>query len=105
MFTEKLRSILKFGALSTRYKDIFDMYYLSDIVDSVKLRSCFKTFIYDDGGMRENNIDDIIKRVENTFANRSYIAKLKTSKKNWLDANFDAVLTGIMDFLKAQKSL
>ena len=24
MFTEKLRSILKFGPLSTRYKDIFD---------------------------------------------------------------------------------
>ena len=27
MFTEKLRSILKFGALSTRYKDVFDIYY------------------------------------------------------------------------------
>ncbi len=30
MFAEKLRSLLKFGAASTRYKDIFDMYYLKD---------------------------------------------------------------------------
>ena len=29
MFTEKLRSLLKFGPNSTRYKDIFDMVYLS----------------------------------------------------------------------------
>ena len=28
MFTEKLRSLLKFGSFSTRYKDIFDIYYL-----------------------------------------------------------------------------
>lgn len=30
MFSEKLRSLLKFGTFSTRYKDIFDMYYLKD---------------------------------------------------------------------------
>lgn len=29
MFVEKLRSLLRFGALSSRYKDIFDMYFLS----------------------------------------------------------------------------
>ena len=27
MFVEKLRSLLKFGIFSTRYKDIYDMYY------------------------------------------------------------------------------
>lgn len=33
IFTEKLRSLLRFGPLSTRYKDIFDMCFLSDHVD------------------------------------------------------------------------
>lgn len=28
IFTEKLKSLLKFGITSTRYKDIFDFYYL-----------------------------------------------------------------------------
>ncbi len=30
---EKLRSLLRFGPLSTRYKDIFDFCYLKDHVD------------------------------------------------------------------------
>lgn len=102
MFAEKLRSILKFGQFSTRYKDVFDIYYLAGIVDKAKLNSCFNIFIYDDEGMRENNIEDIIKRVEKTFANRSYISKLKTSKKNWLDTDIDTVLNGIIVFLKSQ---
>ena len=33
MFTEKLRSLLKFGTFSTRYKDIYDMYYHCDKLD------------------------------------------------------------------------
>ncbi|MBO5019187.1 MAG: nucleotidyl transferase AbiEii/AbiGii toxin family protein [Clostridia bacterium] len=102
MLTEKLRSILKFGQFSTRYKDVFDIYYLTDIIDQAKLKSCFKIFIYNDEGMRENNIDDIINRVERTFSDRSYISKLKTSKKNWLDTDIDTVLSGIVAFLKAQ---
>lgn len=99
MFTEKLRSILKFGALSTRYKDIFDIYYLSIVVDCEKLVECFRTLIYDDEGMRENNIDEITKRVKNTFSNRTYIRRLSTSKKNWLDVEQNVVLEGIIEFL------
>lgn len=33
IFAEKLRSLLRFGPLSTRYKDIFDFCYLKDHVD------------------------------------------------------------------------
>lgn len=99
MFTEKLRSILKFGPLSTRYKDIFDIYYLSTLVNLEKLDECFKTLIYDDDGMRENNIEEIIKRVKNTFSNRTYIRNLNTSKKNWLDVEQNVVLERIIEFL------
>lgn len=103
MFTEKLRSVLKFGALSTRYKDIFDIYYLSSVLDRNILKSCLKILIYDDVGMRENSIDDIIRRVEKTFNNRSYISKLKTSKKNWIDVDINIVLKDITDFFKSIK--
>ena len=100
MFTEKLRSILKFGALSTRYKDIFDIYYLSKSIDKNKLKICLKTLIYDDGGMKENDIADIAKRVKNTFNNKSYLSKLKTSQKNWLDEDINDVLNGIVVFIE-----
>ena len=39
MFAEKLRSLLRFGALSSRYKDIFDMYFLSNHVDADSSKS------------------------------------------------------------------
>ena len=100
MLTEKLRSILKFGAFSTRYKDVFDICYLSDLIDPPRLKHCFKYYIYDDSGMRENDINDIVKRVERTFKDKTYLSNLKKSKKNWLDQEISAVLTKILEFLK-----
>lgn len=100
MLTEKLRSILKFGTFSTRYKDIFDIYYLSSLVDKDKLNDCFKQLIYDDIGMRENNIADIINRVSKTFNDKIYLSRLKTSQKNWLGEDLNTVLNSITAFLK-----
>ena len=44
---EKLRSLLKFGAFSTRYKDVFDIYYLIDKIDARKLSFCFRSYIFE----------------------------------------------------------
>ena len=46
MLAEKLRSLLKFGPFSTRYKDVYDMYYLKNSVDRVKLMVALDTYIY-----------------------------------------------------------
>lgn len=100
MLTEKLRSILKFGALSTRYKDIFDIYYLFDLVDRDKLMHCFTTLIFADPGMRENTMGDIIRRVENTLTNKRYLKRLQESEKNWLGLNVENVLEGILNHLR-----
>lgn len=99
MLTEKLRSILKFGSFSTRYKDVFDIFYLSNLIDPIKLKHCFKYYIYDDGGMKENNIDDIIRRVERTFKDKAYLSNLKKSKKNWLNQDVSTVMSKILEFL------
>ena len=103
MLTAKLRSILKFGAFSTRYKDIFDIYYLFSLSDHKKLMHCFTTLIFADTGMRENNMDDIIRRVESTFANKRYLGRLNGSEKNWLGIEVAEVLAGILSDLKSLK--
>lgn len=59
MLTEKLKSLLRFGSLSTRFKDIFDIYYLIDLVDKNKTIECFDLLFFKDQKMRENNIIDI----------------------------------------------
>lgn len=103
MLTEKLRSILKFGAFSTRYKDIFDIFYLLGLSDRKKLMHCFTTLIFEDPGMRENTMEDIIRRVESTFSNKRYLDRLKGSEKNWLSLEVSEVLTGILGALRSLK--
>lgn len=101
MFTEKLRSLLKFGPNSTRYKDVFDLCFLCSLVDKEKLRDCINTFIISDFGMRENSITDIQNRVVRTFSDVRYRSRLTGSRKNWLDIPIDEVLNEIMEFLKS----
>ena len=77
MITEKLRSLLKFGPFSTRYKDIFDIMYLKDLVEIDELKNCLVSYIYTDVGMRENDIFDVRKRLQFVFDNKRYIANMK----------------------------
>lgn len=101
MFTEKLRSLLKFGPNSTRFKDIFDMCYLVDMLDKEKLMFCIDTFIFDDPGMKENSMSDVRRRVRNTFASDRYIARLSGSRKNWLGIDIPAVLDKLTVFMES----
>ena len=43
MFAEKLRSLVTFGTFSTRYKDIYDMYYQCGKMDAQRLLICLNT--------------------------------------------------------------
>ena len=103
MFTEKLRSLLKFGPNSTRYKDIFDMFYFIDKVDTQKLLQCLNTFVISDPDMKENDIDAVIRRITNTFSSKKYIDRLTKSKKNWIGEEIPLVTARLIEFLKSLK--
>lgn len=101
IFTEKLRSILRFGPLSTRFKDVFDMCYLSDHVDRQRLEQCMNTYIFSDPGMRENDMNAIRARVQWTFADRTYRQRLERSRSsNWMGISVSEALERITAFLK-----
>lgn len=100
MFAEKLRSLLKFGPFSTRYKDIYDMYYQCGRMDTTKLFQCLRTFIFDDSGMRENDMNAIVKRIEFVFADETYRKRVDISDKRWMDDDISDVFNGILDYLR-----
>lgn len=101
IFAEKLRSLLKFSPLSTRYKDIYDLCYLTDYVDVGRLKECIDTYIIQDPGMRENNMDEIRTRVTRTFQNRNYRTNVERSgKSNWLRIKASLAFQKISDFLQ-----
>lgn len=99
MFTEKLCSLLKFGPYSTRYKDIYDMYYLSQHLDGNKLLYCFQQYIFTNVGMKEDNIEDICRRVSKVFHNDRYRRRLATSETNWINVELSTALQTIEEFL------
>ncbi len=104
MFTEKLRSLLKFGPNSTRYKDVFDMFYLADKVDTERLLQCLNTFVISDSGMKENDMDAVVRRITRTFSSERYIARLTNSKKNWIGKEIPTVTTRLIELLKSMHS-
>lgn len=89
MFAEKIKSLLKFGTYSTRYKDIFDLCYLARGINKEKLQQCLKTYIFNDVGMFENDNDDIRKRLKSIFENKKYLQRITDSHKNWLGVNVE----------------
>lgn len=99
MITEKLKSLMRFGTRSTRYKDVFDIYYLSDMVDMEKLRFCIQKYIYADTTIDVNDADEIRKRAERIFNSSTYKKQVKRSKKNRLDLSVDEVLKENLELL------
>ena len=101
IFTEKLKSLLKLGFRSTRYKDLFDFYYLIDNnkLDENKLLKTFKIIIFDDETMREETIGNIISRLESIFNSKIYRSNLSNPKVNWLDISIDDAITKVLDYI------
>lgn len=99
IFAEKLKSILKFGSYSTRFKDIFDMCYLCGMVDKNKLKDCISVLIFEDTDMRENNMADIRERIRAVFSSDKYVDHLSKSEKNWMNIEVADVLKKITSFI------
>lgn len=105
IFAEKMKSLLKFNIRSTRYKDIFDFYYLidNDLLDKKKLEKCFKILIYDDELININNINDLISEFDKITHSRFYRNNLTNPKYNWLDIDIDTLIDKVISFLTSME--
>lgn len=50
--------------------------------------------------MRENNITDIIMRLQKIFSDKRYKQTLDRSDKRWIDEDIDTILNGLLDFIR-----
>ena len=93
MITEKLKSMVRFGGRNTRYKDVYDICYLSERVNMEQLKDCIQKYIFDDPTLR--NVSDmkaVITRIGQMFTDPGYLRELHKSEKNWLDISDEAAL-------------
>lgn len=101
IFTEKLRSLLRFGPFSTRYKDVFDLCWLSDHVDKERLMDYITIYIFADPDMKEIDMETILKRVQKTFANKNYLAHIEKSRSaNWMNISPKDAMDKVTAFLE-----
>lgn len=102
IYVEKLKSLLKLGFRSTRYKDLFDFYYLInyDKLDSKKLLKTFKVIIFDDNSMKESTIEDIYFRLKSIFKSNVYRSNLADPKNNWLDIPINDAIDSVLNYIK-----
>ena len=106
IFTEKLKSLLKLGFRSTRYKDLFDFYYLinNDKLDRKKLLKVFQVIIFDDNNMFEETVADIYSRLESIFNSNIYKRNLSDPKNNWLDIPVNVVIESVLKYIEELSS-
>ena len=99
-FVEKLRSLLKFGATSRRYRDIYDMSYLKNVASDGKMADMIRILIFDDAEMYENTMDDIVKRLSNTFKDEQYLSRVSGSRQRWIDNDIHEITKGLISYLE-----
>ena len=56
--------------------------------------------IFKDDGMKENNVNDIFKRLNRILHNRNYLRNLNTAKNNWLELPIDDVVRNVLYFFE-----
>ena len=97
---EKLRSLMRIGAASTRFKDVFDVYYLlcREGVDRDEFERAMRVLVYDAGDMRETGPDDARARLSRVLGDRRFRRNLANARNNWLGANVDMVVSGILRY-------
>ena len=101
VFAEKMLSLARLGVISTRYKDIYDFYYLikecsisPEKVDEILLLFISKS------NKAPFNISDLKKRITKTLNDKAFIERVQASESGWLNISYDDMKKTILDFVE-----
>lgn len=107
IFTEKLKSLLRFRIASTRYKDIFDFYYLINDKDfnKEKCLNYIDKLIFSDSSLGVNDISSLYKILDRTLNNTQFKNMLKQANNNWLGLPVNDVVNSILNFIESLETV
>lgn len=101
IFAEKLLSLVRHGFLSTRPKDLFDMYFLKELIDRAQLKRTIGIMIY---GNRRCGVDDrdgLLRSLASTFGSSQYMRRAAMAKANWLEMPVAEVASALLNYLSS----
>ncbi|MDO5320226.1 MAG: nucleotidyl transferase AbiEii/AbiGii toxin family protein [bacterium] len=100
IFVEKLKSLLRIGPVSTRYKDVYDLYYLKERVRRPVLQKLLDSHVFKDESLRETNVLQIAERLKRIFADRRFAKGLANPNFAWLDVPSQEAAAAIVEFVR-----
>ena len=97
---EKLYSLAKHGVASTRYKDLFDVYYLikNKNMDKKIVVKCIELLLINKS-TSFCSVDDIVEIITNIFDDKYFLTNLNTTKEKWLDVDNETLIRTILDYI------
>lgn len=103
IFVEKIIPIIKFGSLSTRYKDFYDLYWLimDGNLNNEEVLKIMEDKIFSYGINNITNIEKLIDLIESILSNNKYLEKLNDRKNNWIEIDDIELRKIIVDYLKS----
>ena len=101
IFAEKLLSLARLGPISTRYKDIYDLYYLvsKHLVDICKTRNILAMF-FQKSKRKPNNLLELIGAITETLNNDSFAKEAKEPASKWIDIDYELLKCAIIEFIQ-----
>lgn len=100
MFAEKLLSLIRHGVMSTRTKDVFDLHYLSGIVNRRRLKLFVDSLIMHNRKCPLRDPARIIASIERTFGSRRFLRDMASPKSNWLGLPPKKVADDVLLYLR-----
>ena len=100
-FAEKAGSPVKHGIRWTRYKDVFDMYYLGhrDDFDVSALRRCLTALVADNSAVPANTLEEIAELIAATLSSQTMRERIVGSKQAWVDVSTDDACDWLCEYL------
>lgn len=100
ILVEKLLSLARFGVASTRYKDVYDIYFLikEKCVSIKKVRDILQLF-FCKSSKKPNDIEDLQTIIEDTLSNNDFALEATKPVFRWIDVSFDDLKAVIIDFV------
>lgn len=97
---EKLKSLMKLGIRSTRYKDIFDIHYLinKNKINKDRLIKYINLLIIKDETINQNTLNSIILRLKSILENKRFIIKLDNAQSNWINIPINTVINDVISY-------
>lgn len=101
IFVEKLTSMLKHSIRTTRYKDVYDFYYLitEGNMDKTLLIELINLYCINEDS-RLKSIQDVGNELEKIFSNQNFLQNVSSSRYNWIEEETNKVLDEILIFIK-----